>query len=133
MKKSVIRIMIQIIAVIGFCSFVQTAMAHAILVRSIPDKEAVLTGNLPKVIQLWFNDAVGKRYAALAVINTEGKRVDNRDGGLDSSDRSLLKATIKDDVPPGKYTVRYRVQSADGHIITGKYYFTLEGKQEEKQ
>lgn len=132
MKKSVMRVAIQVIAFIMFYVFIRPVMAHAILVRSIPGKEAVLTGNLPNVIQLWFNDAVGKQYAALAVINTQGKRVDNRDGGLDASDRSLLKATIKDDVPPGKYTVRYRVQSADGHIITGKYYFTLEGMQEDK-
>ena len=127
------RIIVQIVAFIGFYAFIQPVMAHAILVKSIPEKEAVLTGNLPKVIQLWFNDVVGKRYAALAVINSQGKRVDNRDGGLDSSNGSLLKATVNDNVPPGKYTVRYRVQSADGHIITGKYYFTLEGKQEEKQ
>ncbi|HUL11086.1 MAG TPA: copper resistance protein CopC [Methylococcaceae bacterium] len=29
---------------------------------------------------------------------------------------------------PGKYTVRYRVRSADGHVVSGKYFFQVQGK-----
>ncbi len=97
--------------------------AHAILVKSVPEKETVITQS-PERVEVWFNDAVGRKYQALAVINAKGKRMDNRDVKQDASDGAHLSATLKP-MESGKYTVRYRVQSADGHILSGKYYFTL--------
>lgn len=97
--------------------------AHAILVKSVPEKETVITQS-PAKVEVWFNDAVGRKYQALAVSSAKGKRVDNRDVKQDASDGAHLSATLKP-MEPGKYRVRYRVQSADGHILSGKYYFTL--------
>ena len=97
--------------------------AHAILVKSVPEKETVIVAS-PDKVEVWFNDAVGRKYQALAVINAKGKRVDNHDVKQDARDGAHLSATLKP-MEPGKYTVRYRVQSADGHILSGKYYFTL--------
>ncbi len=101
----------------------QTVAAHAILVRSTPEKEAVLTV-VPTRIDLWFDDSVGPKYTALAVVNTKGERVDNKDGDLEMLDKSHLSATLKP-LTPGRYGVRYRVQSADGHIVTGKFFFQI--------
>jgi len=98
-------------------------VAHAILVRSLPEQESTVQGS-PEEVKLWFNEGVGEQYIALAVINSEGKRVDNKDATQGFFDKSELSVTLPP-VPPGKYAVRYRVQSADGHIITGKYYFSV--------
>ncbi|MGH8614500.1 MAG: copper resistance CopC family protein [Gammaproteobacteria bacterium] len=98
-------------------------VAHAILVRSLPEQESTVQGS-PEEVKLWFNEGVGAQYMALAVINSEGKRVDNKDATQGFFDKSELSVTLPP-VPPGKYAVRYRVQSADGHIITGKYYFSV--------
>jgi copper resistance protein C len=100
-----------------------TLLAHAILVKSMPQKEQMINA-APERIELWFNEGVGSKYTSLAVVNSEGKRVDKKDGALDFSDRSHLSATLES-LPPGRYGVRYRVQSADGHIVTGKYFFTV--------
>lgn len=97
--------------------------AHAILVRSTPAKDSVVTES-PKQIDVWFNDKVGSEYKALAVIDAAGKRMDNKDVAQDSSDESHLYATLQPLVP-GTYTVRYRVVSIDTHIITGKFQFTV--------
>lgn len=99
------------------------AYAHAILVKSDPEKEEVKK-TAPTKVDLWFDDAVGPKYTALAVVNSKGERVDNKDGDLDFTDRSHLSATLKK-LSPGRYGVRYRVQSADGHIVTGKYFFSI--------
>jgi methionine-rich copper-binding protein CopC len=99
------------------------SQAHAILVRSTPAKDAVISES-PKQIDLWFNDAVGSEYKALAVINSENKRVDNKDVGQEMLDKSHIYATVPV-LPPGIYTVRYRVVSFDTHIITGKFQFTI--------
>ena len=99
-------------------------LAHAIMVRSWPEQEETLQ-EVPAHIQIWFNEEVGEEYAALAVINGDGKRVDNRDGQRDSSDRSLLKVTLPP-ISPGTYLVRWRVLSADGHVVSGKFNFILQ-------
>jgi len=99
------------------------AQAHAILVKSQPAKDATVS-EAPKQIDLWFNDPVRSEYKALAVIDSEGKRVDNRDVEQSLTDGSNIHATVQD-LAPGIYTVRYRVVSQDTHIVTGKFPFTV--------
>lgn len=102
-------------------------IAHAILVKANPEKESVVT-DVPEEILLIFNDGVGEEYLALAVVDESGKRVDKHDAKLDFTDRSHLRASVEK-LPPGRYMVRYRVLSADGHVVSGKYYFQVQGKQ----
>jgi methionine-rich copper-binding protein CopC len=98
-------------------------MAHAILVKSQPAKDEILA-QAPKQIDLWFNDAVRGEYKALAVIDSNGKRVDNHDVEQSITDGSNIHATVQNLIP-GVYTVRYRVVSEDTHIVTGKFEFTV--------
>ncbi|WP_082054154.1 copper resistance CopC family protein [Methyloterricola oryzae] len=102
-------------------------LAHAILVKANPEKESVIS-DAPEEVLLIFNDGVGEEYLALAVVDEAGKRVDKHDAKLDFTDRSHLRATVEK-LPPGRYMVRYRVLSADGHVVSGKYYFQVQGKQ----
>lgn len=99
------------------------AMAHAILVKSQPAKDEVVTES-PKQIDLWFNDAVRSEYKALAVIDSSGKRLDNHDVGQSLTNGANIYATVPT-LPPGTYTVRYRVVSEDTHIVTGKFQFSV--------
>jgi len=99
------------------------ALAHAILVKAQPDKESTIT-SAPKEVVLRFNDAVGEEFLALAIVDDKGKRVDAHDAKLDFSDRANLRASV-DVQTPGRYMVRYRVLSADGHVVSGKYFFTF--------
>lgn len=101
-------------------------LAHAILVKSSPEKEATIT-DVPEEVLLIFNESVGDEFLALAVIDESGKRVDHHDPKLDFTDRSHLRATVSK-LSPGRYTVRYRVLSADGHVVSGKYFFNVQGK-----
>ncbi|MGY6275808.1 copper resistance CopC family protein [Methylomonas sp. MgM2] len=100
-----------------------TAFAHAILVKSQPEKDTEVSV-APKQIDLWFNDPVRSQYKALAVVDSDGKRVDNRDVAQEMLDGSHIYATVQD-LTPGTYTVRYRVVSQDTHIVTGKFQFTV--------
>lgn len=97
--------------------------AHAILVRSTPAKDSILP-TAPTQIDVWFNDKVGSEFKALAVIDSTGKRLDNKDVQQESADESHLYATLQP-LTPGIYTVRYRVVSIDTHIVTGKFQFTV--------
>jgi methionine-rich copper-binding protein CopC len=104
-------------------SWSQWAFSHAIMVKSAPAKEES-TNVIPTKVDVWFDDNVGPKYTSLAVVNTKGERVDNKDGALTSMDKSHLSTTLKP-LTPGRYGVRYRVQSADGHIVTGKFFFEI--------
>lgn len=99
------------------------ASAHAILVRSQPAKDETVS-TAPKRIDLWFDAAVRNEYLALAVIDSEGKRVDNHDAEQTLTDGANIHATVVD-LTPGTYTIRYRVVSEDTHIVTGKFQFTV--------
>ncbi|MDD2739126.1 MAG: copper resistance protein CopC [Methylomonas lenta] len=99
------------------------AQAHAILVKSQPAKDEEVKV-APKQIDLWFNDPVRSQYKALAVIDSDGKRVDNRDVEQALTDGSHIYATVSD-LAPGTYTIRYRVVSQDTHIVTGKFQFSV--------
>lgn len=98
-------------------------LAHAILIKSLPGEDAALSGT-PEEIEVWFNEGVGEEYSALAVVDGSGTRVDNRDGRLGYFDKSYLRVSVPP-LAPGVYTVRYRVQSADGHIVSGKFGFSI--------
>jgi methionine-rich copper-binding protein CopC len=100
-----------------------TAFSHAIMVRSQPEQNATISVS-PKQIDVWFNDKVGGEYKAVAVIDSKGNRVDNKDVGQELLDGSHLFCTVPN-LPPDTYTVRYRVVSIDTHIVTGKYQFTI--------
>ncbi len=98
--------------------------AHAILVKSNPAQDASVT-SAPEKVELWFNEGVGEEYAALAVIDAAGTRVDAKDAQRGTLDRALLSVTLPR-LPEGLYTVRYRVLSADGHVVSGKFNFTVQ-------
>lgn len=100
-------------------------LAHAILVKAVPDKEATLSDS-PDEVLLVFNERVGQEHLALAVVDAAGHRVDKHDARLDFTDRSQLRASIAK-LNPGRYMVRYRVLSADGHVVSGKYFFQMHG------
>ena len=97
--------------------------AHAIMVKSQPEQNVNLSVS-PKQIDVWFNDKVGSEYKAIAVINSKGNRVDNKDVQQEMLDGSHIYCTVPL-LPADTYTVRYRVVSIDTHIVTGKFQFTI--------
>lgn len=97
--------------------------AHAILVESEPKAESIVN-TPPDQVSIWFNENVASEFKSLAVINSAGKRVDNNDVRQAALDRSHIFATTPK-LPPDTYTVRYRVMSADTHIVTGRFTFTV--------
>lgn len=97
--------------------------AHAIMVKSVPEVNSSIAQS-PTQIDIWFNENIGSAYLSLAVINSKGERVDNKDFRQAKLDPSHIYVTTSP-LPPDTYTVRYRVMSADTHIITGRFNFTV--------
>ena len=96
---------------------------HAVLVRSSPQNRAVLS-QPPARVELWFNERIEPAYAHLVVENAGGAAVDQSDVVVDREDARRVVVTLGP-LPAGRYTVRYRVLSVDGHIVESQLTFTV--------
>lgn len=95
------------------------AAAHASLVGSDPEDGASLA-TLPSSVTLTFNETIGNP-AYVAVIAPDGSKVD-------VANVSAVDATVTAAIAPadqkGRYSVSYRVVSADGHPVEGTLTWT---------
>jgi methionine-rich copper-binding protein CopC len=102
------------------------AWGHAVLVRSSPQNRAQLS-QPPARVELWFNERIEPAYARLTVEADGGARVDRADVTVGPEDARKVSVTLGS-LPAGRYTVRYRVLSVDGHIVESQLTFTVRGR-----
>jgi len=101
----------------------ENASAHAIVVRTSPEQNGVGAADIGKV-DVWYDAGIRDAFAALAVVSASGERVDKHDAAIDSADPAHVSVNINR-LEPGKYTVRYRALSADGHLVSGAWEFEV--------
>ncbi|MBM3654267.1 MAG: copper resistance protein CopC [Alphaproteobacteria bacterium] len=102
-----------------------TALAHSFLVDATPSsKEHVATP--PKTIKLKFGGGIEPPYSKISIETPDGKVLSEGNVGVPGKPRELTANAP--DLAPGKYIVRYRVLSSDGHIVEGNYEFTVDAK-----
>jgi methionine-rich copper-binding protein CopC len=99
------------------------AFPHAALVRSTPSARATLS-RVPARVELWFNERLEPAYSSLSVQNASGVPVDQRDVLVGPDDRRRLSVGVPA-LSPGRYVVRYRVLSVDGHVVESTFAFTV--------
>lgn len=99
------------------------AIAHAIIVRTSPPQGGVAEGAIARV-DVWYDAGIRDAFAALAVVSASGERVDKRDAAIDSADPAHVSVGVNP-LSSGKYTVRYRALSADGHLVSGAWEFEV--------
>jgi len=97
--------------------------AHAYLVKSVPAGRAVLF-RAPARIQLWFNERLEPRYSSLTVSDANGERVDLGKVEVAADDPKRLSVEIKP-LPAGRYWIKFRVLSVDGHVVHDEFPFTI--------
>ena len=106
-----------------FVLFPALASAHAYLVKSVPPGRATLFAS-PAKIQIWFNERLEPRYSSIAVLDPDGKRVDLDNAQVSSDDPKQLAIGVKQ-LQSGRYTVKFRVLSVDGHVVEQSFPFTV--------
>ena len=111
------------VAVALVLAWAAAASAHAVLVRSSPPSRATLQ-RPPDRVSLWFSERLEPAYSAASVWDAAGGQVDRRDPAVDPADPRRLSVSLAA-LGPGAYTVRYRVLSVDGHVVEGRFAFTV--------
>jgi len=99
------------------------ASAHAALVKSSPARGTTLV-QPPQRVELTFSERLEPAYSTVDVADTAGQQVDLRDASLSPADSRRLTVSLPHLVA-GKYTVRFRVLSVDGHVVQSEFAFTV--------
>jgi hypothetical protein len=99
------------------------SFAHAYLVKSVPPGRATLFTS-PAKIQLWFNERLEPRYSTASVLDPNGKRVDLQNAQVSPEDPKQRAIGVTQ-LPSGKYTVKFRVLSVDGHVVEQSFPSTV--------
>ncbi len=99
------------------------AMAHAALVKSDPPRRATLSIS-PKQVRLWFNEKIEGSYAAVTVLDSNKNSItENNPESVADDPKSVVLSLPQ--LASGRYTVKYRVMSVDGHVIESSFDFNV--------
>ena len=125
------RVSIGLLALLLFSvSDTYASYAHSSMVEQFPKGNATIS-ELPSEVKLTFDEELLDLGSgnSVTVRNPEGKEISIGATTLLSSNisRELSASTM-----PGRYSVSYRVVSADGHVVEGNYQFILKTKSESK-
>jgi methionine-rich copper-binding protein CopC len=101
------------------------AWAHSFLVEATPSSKDHVTAS-PKTVRLRFGGGVEPPYSKVTVEDADGKLLAEGREATPEKPRELGVNTP--DLPPGRYVVRYRVLSTDGHVVEGNYEFFVDQK-----
>ena len=94
------------------------------LQRAEPRVESRLK-RAPDEVKLYFTERLEPAYSAVRVLNDQGVQVDRGDSRVDRANPALLRATLPP-LPPGTYTVQWRVLSIDADVTEGSFTFRIE-------
>jgi methionine-rich copper-binding protein CopC len=125
------RVSIGLLALLLFSiSNIYSSSAHSSMIEQFPKGNETIS-DMPLEVKLTFDEELLDLGSGNSVIvrNPEGTEITTGPTVLLSSkiSRKLTASTL-----PGKYSVSYRVVSADGHVVEGTYQFTFRTKSESK-
>lgn len=110
----------------GAALIASSALAHSFLVEADPSSKDHVS-DPPKIVKLRFGSGVEPPYSKLTIESPDGKVL--AEGNIAVPDKPReLSVNAPASMPPGKYIVRFRVLSSDGHIVEGSYDFTVDAK-----
>jgi methionine-rich copper-binding protein CopC len=95
------------------------ASAHDSLVSSTP-ADGQTVEQVPDTIVLEMNEAVVAVGTRVVVTGPDGQV----QRGRPQLSKNLVEQAVRADAPAGRYTVTWRVTSADGHPVSGTFSFT---------
>lgn len=124
------RVVVGSVMAMAMCVHAAPALAHAALVKTEPPRRAVLA-KAPAQVRLWFNEEIESAYASLVVLDTGKNPVTGVKPQLSPGDQKSIVLPLPE-LAPGKYSVKFRVLSLDGHVIQSSFDFTVKGKLQEK-
>lgn len=102
----------------------QPAAAHATVVSTDPGDGSVVQ-TAPSRVSVVFDEPVEIQFGALRVFSPGGRRVDAGTAAHAPGHANTVTVGLTAGLPPGTYTVAWRVISADSHPVAGGFTFSV--------
>jgi hypothetical protein len=99
------------------------AGAHGFLERADPRAGSTVSA-APEQVRLWFTEAVEPAFSSAQVLDAAGRAVHQGESRVEPASPALLTVPLGP-LPPGIYTVAWRVLSVDSHITQGSFTFRV--------
>ena len=120
------KVIVCIAIILSMWAHTTPVSAHAQLLKAEPARRAVLD-KAPTQVRLWFNEEIEGAYTSLSVLNANKKPVTDAKPRVVSDDPKSVVLPLPD-LEPGKYSVKFRVLSVDGHVVNSSFDFTVKSK-----
>jgi copper transport protein len=106
--------------------------AHAYIKKSTPFENETLS-KPPEKVTIEFDEPIQPAYHSIEVFDSEGNRVDQKNGHIDTENSSVFESDLNVDLPNGTYRIQWRVVSSDGHPVQGVIPFQIGDKGNNQQ
>lgn len=110
-----------LVALMVMSGAVPTAWAHAVREAADPAPDSSVSAG-PARVSATFNEQLQTTFAAMTVVGPDGNLWSD---GAPQVQGAVVSVGVRPLGPIGSYTVNYRVTSADGHVVSGSWSFTL--------
>ena len=124
------RVVVGALMAMAMCVYAAPALAHSMLVKAEPPRRALLA-KAPTQVRLWFNEEIEGDYASLVVLDADKHPVTEINPQLAPDDQKSIILPLPE-LAPGKYSVKFRVLSVDGHVVESSFDFTVKDKVQKK-
>ncbi|SMQ68996.1 copper transport protein [Bacillus sp. OV166] len=104
--------------------FPSISSAHAYIKKSTPLENETVEKALSEVT-IKFDETIQPAFNSIKVFDSEGNRVDKKNGRIDPKQPFILKSGLKKDLPNGSYRIKWKVVSSDGHPVEGVIPFQI--------
>lgn len=127
-----LTLLTSLLLVMGFAweGSITPAWAHSMLVKAEPPRRAVLTKS-PSQVRLWFNEKLEGDYASLIVLDAKKQPITDVKPTLAPDDPKSIVLPLPE-LAPGKYSIKFRVLSVDGHVVESSFDFTVKDETQKK-
>ncbi len=129
-KRKTLRVVLFLVVALAVGMPAASALAHSMLVKAEPARRAVLT-KASNQVRLWFNEKIEGDYASLMVLDDKKQSITDVKPTLASDDPKSIILPLPE-LLPGKYSIKFRVLSVDGHVVESSFDFTVKGETQKK-
>ncbi|RMG74068.1 MAG: hypothetical protein D6710_02150 [Nitrospirae bacterium] len=105
-----------------FFGLIPSVSAHVYMLQCSPEPGSTVEKS-PDRISITFVGSVEPAFSKIEVFNEKGEKVSGKT--LFKEDDTIMEVELKKNLPPGKYTVKWKCMSLDGHMQKKEFIFFI--------
>jgi methionine-rich copper-binding protein CopC len=118
--------MLKLSILAGATALLAAGAFHLELKSSVPVKDTLLASS-PKTVTLTFSEEVNAKLAAISILRPDSTEVEKLVVSSVTKDPASIQGVLKTTLTPGRYLVRWRASSDDGHVVRQVFGFSVAG------